>query len=321
MNPDKWCCALACDEGRKIFRTTDAKTKERLEISFCLSCGLVQQTEIPTSFGLRQYYSHHYREDYKRSLTPKNKHIFRAARAARDRLDFLSLCFSSMRLPLPRTLIDIGAGGGEVVYAARRLGMDASGVEPNQGYSEFARNAYGVSVETKHLDQVFEKRAEIVTLFHVLEHMPSPCEVMAMLFQIVEHNGWLYIEVPNIEQPDAAPSNIFFKAHLFYFSVATLTSVASSYFEPIFVDSTGNLRVLFKRREVPVALKKPTSQQVQQTLDRLAKKGWIEYLFKGGGLLKPVRRISQYWYESRLKGLTPREIVERAFVTLDSAGS
>lgn len=310
---------MNCGGGRKLFEARDAKTRGSLEISVCLACGLVQQSTIPEGNDLRQYYSHHYRENYKGVHQPKPKHIFRAARAARDRLGFLSACFTSMGLPLPATLLDVGAGGGEVVYAAGRLGMDASGIEPNLGYSEFARDAYGVRVDTQHLDQAAERRADIVTLFHVLEHMPNPLEVMGLLFRVTKENGWLYIEVPNIEQPDASPSNIFFRAHLLYFSEATLISAASPYFEPVSVDSIGNLRVLFKRRNSPQPLRVPQQKQIQRTLDRLAQKGWLEYLTKGGGLLKPARKVRQYWLESQLKGLTPREIVERALANSDSA--
>lgn len=308
----KWHCAASCDGERKTLTKRDAKTNQALEISVCLKCGLVQLSEFPTVEGLRQYYSHHYREDYKGSFTPKPKHIFRAARAARDRLTFLKSRLVDMGHPLPNTLLDIGAGGGEFVYAAKCIGLDAVGIEPNLGYSDFARDSYSVHIDTLHLDQVCDRKADVVTLFHVLEHIPNPIEVIKTLYEIVKEDGWLFVEVPNIEQADASPSNIFFQAHLFYFSEVNLIAVASSYFEPVYTDTKGNLRILLKRRKTPIPPRLPRAEQVQQTLRRLDQKGWFEYLTLGGGLWKPARRIRQYWMESRLGGLTPREIVEKA---------
>jgi SAM-dependent methyltransferase len=213
---------------------------------------------------------------------------------------------------LPNTLLDIGAGGGEFVYAAQCSGLNAVGIEPNLGYSEFARDAYGVRIDTLDLDQVADRRVEMVTLFHVLEHMPKPIEVIEALYQIVKDDGWLFIEVPNIEQADASPSNIFFQAHLLYFSESSLSAIATSYFEPIYIESKGNLKILFKRRSAPIQSRLPRQEQVKHTLKRLDQKGWFEYLTMGGGVWKLARRVRQYWMESRLRGLNPSEIVRKA---------
>jgi len=311
---------MGCGEGERSLQVRDAKSGRPLEIAVCYRCGLVRLDGIAGSNSLREYYSHRYREDYKGSRTPKPKHIYRAAIAAYSRLKFIeSGLKSAAHERRPTTLLDIGAGGGEVVCIAEKLGFAASGIEPNLGYSEFARLAFGVQVDTLHFDEALDRRADLVTLFHVLEHMPNPSSVLSALWAVVNPGGYLMVEVPNIEQADASPANIFFQAHLFYFSKSSLLALASPYFEPIAISERGNLMVLFKRREVISPMRMPTASSVAQTLRRLDQKGWFEYLTKGGGLLKPFRRIAQYWREHKVRRMSPIEIISFAIALSDKS--
>lgn len=306
-------CHFGCEGPHTRVADRDAKSGQPLEVRICLDCGLVQQLGIPSPERLREYYSHRYREDYKGIVTPKAKHIWRAANAGRERLQFIKAALAlTAEESQPKTLLDIGAGGGEVVCVARSFGFLAEGIEPNHGYSEFARQAYDVRVDTLHLDQALDRRADLVTLFHVLEHLPDPSAAMRAMFQLVNPGGYLMIEVPNIEQSDASPANIYFKAHLYYFGRASLVALASPYFEPIKIEHRGNLRGLFRRRHEAGPRVLPSQQEVAATLLRLSQKGWAEYLSKGGGWKKPFSRLIQYRREFQVKNLTPAQIVERA---------
>jgi 2-polyprenyl-3-methyl-5-hydroxy-6-metoxy-1,4-benzoquinol methylase len=288
---------------------------ETLDVRICSSCGLVQQCTLPTDGALRVYYSHHYRTDYKKTYRPKNKHVFRAGIAAGNRLAFLESSISNGDKNSLKGLrhLDVGAGGGEVVFAAQALlGLESIGIEPNEGYSEFARITYGIEVRTAELSDVISERFDLVTMFHVLEHMPKPLQVFELLFSMINPDGLLLIEVPNIEQADASPHNIFFRAHLLYYSRATLLFAASRWFEPIRIDEQGNLRVLFKRRSTPEAPQQPSPSDVEKTLRRLSEKGWTEYIIKGGGWKRPYQRLLKYWKERQVAGLTPLETLRHA---------
>ena len=268
---------------------------------------------MPTSDALRDYYSHHYRSDYKSAYTPKPKHVFRAGVAAAERVSFLQDFFASRGVEIESMrLLDVGAGGGEVVYAAQKAGFVSCGIEPNIGYSEFARDQYGVTVETGQLDSSKFDRFDVITLFHVLEHVPEPVTFLQKLHEHLQPNGHLLIEVPNIEQADASPHNIYFRAHLLYFSVATLLSLASPGFSSVQISSLGNLRVLFQRKHEWGEMKLPSPADVQHTEERLKQKGWLEYLFSGGGLWKPFKRIDKYWTEQRNIQRNPRDTLDRA---------
>ena len=216
-------CQLCNSTNLQTNLQNDAKSKSPLAISFCSDCSLVQQQEIPSDEELKIYYSHNYRQDYKSTYSPKPKYVRRAGITALDRIKFLE---SHVQLS-NQVLLDIGAGGGEFVYMAQKRGLRSKGIEPNLGYSSFSKEQYGVEVKTAMLSDVQDSSADIVTLFHVFEHMAKPLDVMKKLYSSIKDGGYLFIEVPNILQADASPHNIYFKAPLFYYSKFTLACAAS----------------------------------------------------------------------------------------------
>ena len=206
-------------------------------------------------------------------------------------------------------LLDIGAGGGEFVYLSKRSGYQSVGVEPNVGYSEFAESQYGVTVTTGDFRGVSDTYY-IVTMFHVLEHLANPMQVFKALWALVDNGGYVFIEVPNIQARNASPHNIYFKAHIFYFSSTALIACASPYFEPIKIDDSSNLRVLFRRKRHESPINLPTKQEMAHTAERLQKKGWLEYLFIGGGIFKSLLKLRQLVQESQLRRKNAKEILD-----------
>jgi 2-polyprenyl-3-methyl-5-hydroxy-6-metoxy-1,4-benzoquinol methylase len=304
----KFNCGLCGSNKNKIFNKRDTKSFENLKIAICLNCSLVQQENLPNDEALKIYYSHNYREDYKKTYTPKLKYIRRAGLAAKSRISFIK---NNIKNISNMKLLDVGAGGGEFVYLASKNGFDAQGIEPNVGYSSFARDEYGVNIKTLTLDALKADTVNIITLFHVFEHMANPQKVIERLSHILKKDGHLLIEVPNIFQRDASPHNIFFKAHLFYYSKYTLISAASKFFDVVQIDDKGNLKILFKKKiHSSPNIKLPGKIVLNETLTRIDQKGWVEYLTQGGGLLKPFKKIKQKYYESLIKNLTPKKLLD-----------
>lgn len=269
---------------------------------------MVQQTSLPSDEDLRIYYSHNYRRDYKKTYHPKPKYVSRAGLAAMNRISYMNLHLGEGN---GRKLIDIGAGGGEFVYLSRRAGFDASGFEPNEGYSEFAVKEYGVSIETAGIDAIPDGCADLVTMFHVLEHLAHPLDAMEKISRILVKDGFLLVEVPNLLQKDASPHNIFFKAHLLYYSRFTLIATASRWFDLVHLEDSGNLRILFRKREFPLSeVVLPKLNQIDAQFARYSEKGWWQYLFSGGGLAKPFEKFARAMRELEIADCPPKEILD-----------
>ncbi|WP_261842235.1 class I SAM-dependent methyltransferase [Aliamphritea ceti] len=298
------CALCSSTEGHENLSYQDSKTTKPLLVSMCNHCGLIQQNPIPSKAELCRYYSHDYRQDYKHSFEPKPKHVYRAGTTAMQRIHFLTdNNISSGKL------LDIGAGGGEFVYLSSKQGFNSKGLEPNIGYAEFANKHYGNQITAGNLDDL-QGSYDVITLFHVLEHLASPIDAFAKLHAALNPNGKLLIEVPWIETNDASPKNIYFKAHLYYFSTETLIACASHYFDVVKIDTQSNLKIIFKAKAQLTETTLPSPQSVAALKTRMKNKGWGEYLFIGGGLLKPVKQLRRILKERQIKDGSPKNILD-----------
>ena len=140
---------------------------------------------------------------------------------------------------MPRArLLDIGAGGGEFTFLAGKMGYDSAGIDPASGYIEHARENYGADLRALDLDQIESgKKYDLITLFHVLEHLPDPLGAIKSIAGHLEDQGILYVEVPDLCSRDTSPYNFYHKAHISYFSDLTLLDILQEDFEILEVDS------------------------------------------------------------------------------------
>ncbi|MBS1810678.1 MAG: class I SAM-dependent methyltransferase [Acidobacteria bacterium] len=95
-------------------------------------------------------------------------------------------------------LLEIGSSTGEFLAAASSI-FKVTGVEADaasyaiaraRGFNCFNGTLFGAQLPNAHFD--------IVTLYHVIEHFPSPQQVLKEIHRILWPKGWLVIETPNI---------------------------------------------------------------------------------------------------------------------------
>jgi hypothetical protein len=90
-----------------------------------------------------------------------------------------------------------------------------------------------------------------------------------------------------------------------------LRAIAEPYFEVQAVESEGNLKMLFKKRETLQNFTAPSPSTIELQKNALSQKGWLTYLTVGGGWKKPLRRIAQYRAESQIKDLSPKVLLDQ----------
>jgi SAM-dependent methyltransferase len=96
--------------------------------------------------------------------------------------------------PPPARLIDAGAGRGRFVSAALAAGYDALGVEPSLREVDPALPLRAASI----LDAAVPPgSADVVTLWHVLEHLEDPAGALSALHDWLAPGGVLLVGVPN----------------------------------------------------------------------------------------------------------------------------
>jgi len=119
------------------------------------------------------------------------------------------------------SLLDIGAGTGAFCRYAKEQGWNVFGVEPNDSARQLA-NDKGVSLR-ENIEDFRGQQFDVVTLWHVLEHLPNLEESIAQIEGLVKPGGTLLIAVPNFKSFDAGYYKSFWAAydvprHLWHFS-------------------------------------------------------------------------------------------------------
>ena len=187
----------------------------------CQGCGFVFQSPRMTQERLDQFYMREYRQLYQGDAGPVTKDLDAQTARGAHLLAFLQ---SHGVMRLSRHL-DIGASAGLLLKAIRSgYQCESVGVEPGLAYREASQKA-GLQVYPR-LEDLPERGKncfDLVSLIHVLEHLPDPVGTLSQLRQDrLVQGGWLLIEVPNLYCHDC-----FEVAHLASFSRHSLTQTLS----------------------------------------------------------------------------------------------
>ncbi|WP_026451833.1 class I SAM-dependent methyltransferase [Aequorivita capsosiphonis] len=143
------------------------------------------------------------------------------------------------------SLLDVGAGTGEFLKVAKEKSWNVQGMEPNENARRLASEK-GIELKSS-LSDFHENQFDVVTLWHVLEHIPNLEETISQLSDLVKPNGTLIIAVPNFKSYDAKHYKEFWAAfdvprHLWHFSKVSIEKLFSKNFtlektEPMIFDS------------------------------------------------------------------------------------
>lgn len=184
----------------------------------CDRCGFVFQERAWTQTELDEFYAHQYRTLMQGNEKPQDRN--RAIENARAELNLNRL--KKLGVNIHRHL-DIGASTGAFLCCTQRgLGCEGVGIEPGEGHREFAtQRGLRVLPSLDELASNETERFELISLIHVLEHLPEPVNTLKMLREKwLAPDGWLLVEVPNLYAHQCLEI-----AHLTAFSAHTLTEM------------------------------------------------------------------------------------------------
>lgn len=199
-------------------------SRETFQLLQCDQCGLVITTPRPDSDQLGRYYIS---EEYI-SHTNKSASIIDTVylRARRLTLRWKLRLLQTYSKPVAGTLLDYGCGTGEFLAAAKQNGYTVAGVEPSQGAREKALTITNAPIYGE-LQSLQTKTFDIITLWHVLEHVPDVNSVIDQLCAKLTHNGTIFIAVPNHNSADGKHYGTNWAGydvprHLWHFSKRTM---------------------------------------------------------------------------------------------------
>jgi len=127
------------------------------------------------------------------------------------------------------TILDYGCGTGMFLDACKKAGFDPIGVEPDSGARTLALNL-GLKVFDAKGSLPSDARFDVITLWHVLEHVSDLNDTIATLSSQLKDSGVVIIAVPNHKSWDASYYGSFWAAydvprHLYHFDQSSLESL------------------------------------------------------------------------------------------------
>lgn len=130
------------------------------------------------------------------------------------------------------SLLDIGCGTGDFLVEAKKRGWNVTGFEPSEKASGFASKK-GIEIIPQ-LSALPNHSFDVITLWHVLEHVPNLDEQISELHRLLKADGKLIVAVPNYKSYDAIYYKEYWAAfdvprHLWHFSQKSIATIFANF--------------------------------------------------------------------------------------------
>ncbi len=130
-----------------------------------------------------------------------------------------------INMGLRGSVLDIGCSDGSLLSAFKQIGWQPLGIEPSTEYAKLAREKYNLEIiESLFKLELFinRRKFDLVIATQVLEHTRDPIKFLKDIKSILQPNGAVYMDVPNLERPHVITEHYFGSQHLFYFYSGSL---------------------------------------------------------------------------------------------------
>ena len=177
-------------------------TGEEFQLFRCSECGFLFTQDFPVEAEIGRYYdtpdyiSH---SDTRRGMMNTIYHWVRTYMLGRK----AKLVVRESHRSEGR-LLDIGAGTGYFAQVMRNRGWQVEAVEKNEGARAFAQTHFELEIKPESALQAYSAASfDVITLWHVMEHLEHLDETWELLQKLLTEKGVLIVAVPNSSSYDA----------------------------------------------------------------------------------------------------------------------
>lgn len=177
-----------------------AVSQETFIICNCTKCGLKFTNPRPTEEAIAPYYD--FPEYFSHEDKAKNLTQFVYQRVRKFAISQKVKHLNNLK-PTKGKFLDYGCGTGELLSKAKESGWKVKGIEPNEKARKLANSKLDGKVYES-IDELAKGTSfDIITLYHVLEHVHSLRKTVKKLINHLKSDGYIIIAVPNPESHDA----------------------------------------------------------------------------------------------------------------------
>jgi 2-polyprenyl-3-methyl-5-hydroxy-6-metoxy-1,4-benzoquinol methylase len=198
-----------CDSDKaqiNLWLKDEFLTKEDFHICECLNCGLLytmprpDKDHIGAYYKSEDYYSH--KENTKGFVPKLYERIKKNNLKNKYQLATNGLSVGKM--------LEIGCGVGDFLHTAEEHGWECIGVEPSEEAKAIATKRTKASIlSSEELESLADEQFDLITMWHVLEHVDDLRWEMAQLQRLIKPHGRIVIAVPNYKSYDGQ----YYKEH------------------------------------------------------------------------------------------------------------
>jgi len=233
MGSIPFCPVCGNDNPSFVLKTIDyTVSQEEFSIYQCENCSVRFTDNIPSLSQIGKYYES---EQYI-SHTNSNKGLFNKLYQLVRNYSLVSkrelvYKYSNRKSGI---ILDYGCGTGSFLNEMKLNGWDIKGVEPDAGAAQKATLLNGVEIgNSSSLNSLVHESVDVITLWHVLEHVHDLHPTLNTLKSILKSNGVMFVAVPNYESFDAAYYKQFWAAydvprHLYHFSKKSMDNLTEA---------------------------------------------------------------------------------------------
>lgn len=180
------CLICNSDTFKNLFSAKDYISKESFYLEQCNSCAAVRTKGIKSKEQLSKYYA----KDYYGGRKSFADSFVNSIRVIKIR--------SYKKFTKSKKVLDIGCGEGTFLESMRRNGWKVKGTETSDEHIKTLQGKQiSVCDERRGECNFSDKSFDLITAWHVLEHVIDPKEVLQRMHRFLSDEGSIIIEVPN----------------------------------------------------------------------------------------------------------------------------
>ncbi|UFH55253.1 class I SAM-dependent methyltransferase [Spirosoma sp. KNUC1025] len=199
-------------------------SNENFSIQECSKCGFRLTNPRPDSSSIGSYYKSDQYISHNDESSGLINSVYRLVRkyTLRSKLNLINKLNGGAG-----RILDVGCGTGTFLASCQQAGWEVEGMEPDKDARAIAAEKLRIDIHTDITDLKASNPFDIITLWHVLEHIPDLNETVPQLYRLLADRGTLLIAVPNSDSYDAHYFKQFWAAydvprHLHHFTPSTI---------------------------------------------------------------------------------------------------
>jgi 2-polyprenyl-3-methyl-5-hydroxy-6-metoxy-1,4-benzoquinol methylase len=206
-------------------------SQEKFKIVTCKTCSFKFTNPRPNEIAIGEYYK---AESYISHTNTSKGLISKIYQEVRKFTLKGKLNLINGLSPKKGKLLDIGCGTGMFLNVARENGWKVNGIEPDTGARGIAEATNQIKIKADVLSSFQNETFDVITLWHVLEHVHKLNETVEWLKARLAKGGSVIIAVPNHESKDADIYEAQWAAydvprHLYHFSQKTIKDLFANH--------------------------------------------------------------------------------------------